>query len=759
MGILELLTLNVGFSVSKAIFKVWTKDHPVLQDVGVGIAGLIASKIQGFGEKREVTRQFEAIADEIARKLEPLITVEFQQLPNNEIDAAIIAVGDAINNTSIDIDNILSNDFDPIQIEKLISERDEPNDYFLSSSAEELYRIIVRESCNYIVEVAITLPNFNSKSITEILSRETQIISLVKDVLNRLPDIEDTGSTEGGEDSTFEREYRRYLARKLDWLELYGIDLDPAHMRYALSVGYISLTASKIHGVYDEFDLNDQEMGIDQEIGLKSTSKDTDEDKYLDIETALSNENRVLIRGEAGSGKTTLLQWLAVRGANRDFEGILENWNGVVPFFIQLRRFVESGLPKPEDFLENLVPNIVGIMPVGWVHRCLCSGNALVLIDGVDELPEGMRNGARIWLEDLTEEFAETRFIVTSRPPAVSSEWLDDLNFAHCELQALTLSDIDKFIDHWHMAAYGLKGNIDSQNDEIGSLKKKLKLVIRDNRPIRSLATSPLLCAMLCALNRDRREQIPQDRLSLYKVALEMLLERRDAARNIEIDEISPPTLVEKKLLLQSFAYWLIINGHSDSSRSKAEGKFLEKIETMVGVNCSGVQMYRYLLLRSGVIREAVEGRVDFIHRTFQEYLAAEEAVHRSCIGQLIENAHLDQWKEVIVLGCGHARKDEREELINGIIDRGDNEYRFRHRLHLLAITCLETSPELDPSVITKLESRLKKLVPPKSMTEARSLASSGDLAIPLIEKLGRQNVRIQAACIRTLALIGGDKV
>ena len=314
MGILELLTLNVGFSVSKAIFKVWTKDHPVLQDVGVGIAGLIASKIQGFGEKREVTRQFEAIADEIARKLEPLITVEFQQLPNNEIDAAIIAVGDAINNTSIDIDNILSNDFDPIQIEKLISERDEPNDYFLSSSAEELYRIIVRESCNYIVEVAITLPNFNSKSITEILSRETQIISLVKDVLNRLPDIEDTGSTEGGEDSTFEREYRRYLARKLDWLELYGIDLDPAHMRYALSVGYISLTASKIHGVYDEFDLNDQEMGIDQEIGLKSTSKDTDEDKYLDIETALSNENRVLIRGEAGSGKTTLLQWLAVRG-------------------------------------------------------------------------------------------------------------------------------------------------------------------------------------------------------------------------------------------------------------------------------------------------------------------------------------------------------------------------------------------------------------------------------------------------------------
>ena len=56
---------------------------------------------------------------------------------------------------------------------------------------------------------------------------------------------------------------------------------------------------------------------------------------------------------------------------------------------------------------------------------------------------------------------------------------------------------------------------------------------------------------------------------------------------------------------------------------------------------------------RSGLLREPAAGRVDFVHRTFQEYLAAKAAVDNDEIGLLVTNAHDDQWREVVVMAAG----------------------------------------------------------------------------------------------------------
>jgi predicted NACHT family NTPase len=56
----------------------------------------------------------------------------------------------------------------------------------------------------------------------------------------------------------------------------------------------------------------------------------------------------VVIAGEAGSGKTTILQWLAVQAAQRSFGVELDEWNKLVPFFIQLRNYASARpLPLP----------------------------------------------------------------------------------------------------------------------------------------------------------------------------------------------------------------------------------------------------------------------------------------------------------------------------------------------------------------------------------------------------------------------------
>ena len=74
--------------------------------------------------------------------------------------------------------------------------------------------------------------------------------------------------------------------------------------------------------------------------------------------------------------------------------------------------------------------------------------------------------------------------------------------------------------------------NIEEQN-ELKDLADNLCLVLEKNIFIYSLATTPLLCAMLCALHRERGRQLPYDRIELYEAGCEMLLERRDMERQM----------------------------------------------------------------------------------------------------------------------------------------------------------------------------------------------------------------------------------
>ena len=120
-------------------------------------------------------------------------------------------------------------------------------------------------------------------------------------------------------------------------------------------------------------------------------------------------------------------------------------------------------------------------------------------------------------------------------------------------------------------------------------------------------------------------------------------------------------------------------------------------------------------------------------------------------------NAHHDQWREMIILIAGLASKALSEQLIDGLIKRGDKEKSYHHLLHLLAVSCLETVIELRSELRAEVEKRLKQLVPPKNMTEAKAVAAAGELAVKHLVRKEKLSASICAACVRTLALIGSD--
>lgn len=749
---MEPIVYSLGLAVAKIVAKAWFKSEYLAGTTGLDLRRLVEGRVPDIFARNATERELQRMAETVARRVRSFVEAEFAQIPDNEVQAAVSAVVQTFEDEPLTPALILGEDLNPVALERhyLAAGASVAENALLSSDGEHLYRRLVAESCAYVVEIASALPSFEFALHREILQRETEIAGLVQLALERLP--EASADTSGrDDDADFELRYLREVNRRLDQLELFGVDVHERSRRYSLSLAYITLATTGPERASTETNGRSRKED-DQASAFGDITDVSDDAEEISISEALSGSERSLVRGEAGSGKTTLLQWLAVTAAQGAFSGTLESWNGSVPFFIQLRRYVGEDLPEPSNYIEYVARMLRELMPPGWVTRVLDDGRGLILVDGIDELPEEQREAVREWLQETVAAFPRSRVVITSRPPAVDEGWLDAEAFADHELLPMTLADIDAFIDHWHAAA---TPSTDDSN-ELGELALTLKGIIRSSPSIQSLATSPLLLAMLCALNRDRRSQIPRDRMELYRIALEMLIDRRDTERKIPTGDLVL-RLSEKFALLEELAFWLLLNQQSDIVVDAAKDRITTKLKSMPQITADADAVFEYLLLRSGVLREPVEGRVDFLHRTFQEYLGAHEAVEQHDIGLLVERGHLDQWREVVVLAAGHATPAQRAELINGLLDRGDVEAQFRHRLHLLAVACLETSIDLQPEVRVRVQKSLEQLVPPRSMSEARALASARELAVPLLGDQGHAYATEVAASVRTLSYIGGD--
>ncbi len=476
----------------------------------------------------------------------------------------------------------------------------------------------------------------------------------------------------------------------------------------------------------------------------------------LSVDEMVATRNRILIQGGAGSGKTTLLQWLAVQAAKATFQAPLDAWNGLVPFFLQLRR-LKDGLPSPGEFLNAAALNLKDRMPPGWVNRVLESGNALLLIDGVDEVPPKVRVQLRQWISEIHDSFPEIKVIITSRPTAVDEGWLDALSYSVFRLESLTMPDIVEFVHHWFRAA----GVSDEHPIDLEVTRDDLIARISNQPALRQLATTPLLCAMLCALSKSRRGFVPNDRMELYRVALEMLLERRDLERQVE-DEGPPLSLRQKIAILQAISWWFQLSNRSEATFAEVDAVIARALPLLQGVTADSEQILRQLILRSGVLREPGLGSVDFVHKTFQEYLAAQSAIQDDLVDALIEHAHSDSWREVIIMAAGHAVSPKQcDRLIRGLLHKGTDQPRYRHQYYLLAVASLETALQVTPELRLDVESALRELVPPRNIKAARELAAAGEAAIPHLE-ISTAEKRITApkavATIRCLAMIGGEE-
>ena len=370
MSGLETAAIALSTTIVKSAAKIWLGDRKIAADVAANAIDIISDKATSLIDKRRTRRTFEEMVDTVGKKLTDFIEVELRGLSENEKQAAILAVADTFDSIPLSDNYLFSNDLNAAYIDRYLRAK-APRmaaKAYLSEAGSRLYDILLRESCEYVVQVTLALPQFQVGALTELLRRSTEINATLLEILDRLPR---RGDDSG---SVFSVDYRRQVINQLDKMELFGATLSESSRRYALSVAYLSLNLSPQTESYAQ---------RDSKISIATEEVD------LTVEQALADGNRVFIRGEAGSGKTTLLKWIAVHSAYQDLPTQLEEWNKCLPFFIPLRRYAETDLPSLQNFPDAVGRFISDEMPSGYVLDALRSGEAVVLIDGLDEFPAG----------------------------------------------------------------------------------------------------------------------------------------------------------------------------------------------------------------------------------------------------------------------------------------------------------------------------------------------------------------------------------
>lgn len=687
--------VSIGARLASSVVGPLIKRLFVVDGVGAGLVDRpvrISSMVTFRGEKRILTdSELRKIAEELVERAAQSTGVS-ERLPNFERHAVANAVMHSLSSLGqIDMDDIQAVQLGHLELSRRLRSGNKAATLGLSSDAVLLHARVMDTACLHILHFFTTRSTFVPRTLVEQSRRIEELSSKIDTLILRTP---------SPADGSFEERYGTYISTKHGKLTIFGLDLTESSRSWPLDAAYLSLEAT----------------GAGGEIPL-----------MMPAEQVLAGHARVLLRGVAGSGKTTLVQWLAVRATRYNVDERLLYLHGLVPFVLPIRSLTRAGarLPAPDEFLSAVGCPIAHAQPAGWYDRVLTAGRGLMLIDGIDEMPEGEREEARNWLRDLIASYPKNRWLVTSRPSAVRDDWLGGEEFMELDLAPMSRDDVAAFIRRWHEAA----GSADAYG-------KELLYTVWTKQELSRLATNPLMCALICALHRDRRGYLPDGRKELYDAALSMLLSRRDRERGIYKTGDMRIGETQQVQLLQKLAYWLIRNGRSEMDAKDVLDLLSRALTAMPRATEQGTveQIYRHLLVRSGLLIEPVENTMQFIHRTFQDYLGAKAAVESLDFDFLGRNAHLDQWEDVIRMAVAHARPAERTRLLTGLIERGDASQETQHRLHLLAAACLEDATELDPEVRTEVAHRAEKLIPPRSMAQARALADVGPVVLELLQ-------------------------
>lgn len=778
---------------------------------GEGLLEIAAAAIGDEADRHAAKHQFEQLGERIVRRLRPL----FEKIPDNSANAIAGELGATLSQ-SLSTDLLLDNDLDPAKLASAFRKgRALPHAMF-SADETALYERALDHTARYLVGVAQELPHFEPKAVGAVLGRLRRMDDQLEKTIDGVARIERaiiSGRNDAAaREQRFEADYREAVARKLDYLELFGADVSDEARHHKLSVGYVSLTVSA--------------SGSTEISGTVSAER-----MFAILATGTG---RLLIRGEAGSGKSTLVRWLAIQAASahgpapsiaawastllpeldparraRPFERTLPRlqtkkpdtllerhketgdpaarptnigessaklgtWLDLrlafpnvflstlaanrIPFVVRLRDCREGRFPAPED-LPGQIAAEIGRPPEAWIRSVLDDGRAFLLLDGVDEVPNNRRSQIRAAIRGIAKLYAKSWIVVTTRPTAVAEGWLRADGFAEAEINPLSEPDRAELIRRWHQAV-AEELRLQGRPQDLSLLADNLIAELSGAPALARLAANPLLCAVICALHRDRREVLPQSQGELCEAICSLLLHRREAEAGLSLAEFPAEYRAlgykQKRAILQSIAHHMADNQESSITEAAAIDRTRAALRRFPGADEGDAPVVtKALVERSGMLRERRAGSIDFTHNTLRDYLAAEIFVEDGDVPKLARNAADDAWRQVVRFAAASDNRRFATELIERILAEADRAAPApARRLRVAALDCRYAALNLDAATVGRVNAVESGLVPPQTMEDAEALAAGGNAVVPLL-RYRTMRPECAAASVRALRLIG----
>ncbi|NMG05384.1 NACHT domain-containing NTPase [Brasilonema sp. UFV-L1] len=364
---------------------------------------------------------------------------------------------------------------------------------------------------------------------------------------------------------------------------------------------------------------------------------------------------KLMVLGKPGSGKTTFLQHIAQQCNQGNF------LSDRVPIFIRLKNFAEDATETGDfSFLNYISQELADFGTCDQqIQTLLAHGRMLILLDGLDEVPEDDRAEIIKKICKLSEEYYKNQFIITCRIATYEYQFE---GFTDVEIADFDLPQIEAFVQKWFVNV----SRNDRENGKAKACQFMQKLQLSENQQIRELAVTPLLLNLACCVFQARSD-FPARRVELYKQALNILLNRWDEARNIKRDRTgSYLSLPHKLKLLSQIAAITFKQERYFFTKSNVRqyiADYLRNLPTSLA-ELEGLQLSSQAVLKSleahGLLVERARGIYSFSHLTFAEYLTArnivtspEPEILQEKLLSLVNHLNEPRWHKVFLLTAG----------------------------------------------------------------------------------------------------------
>lgn len=321
--------------------------------------------------------------------------------------------------------------------------------------------------------------------------------------------------------------------------------------------------------------------------------------------------DRCVIVAGPGYGKSALLNAVADRLARTPY----------VPVFVPLATFAACEVSVLE-FLADEINRGLDVR-VDW-GRLAEQGSAVLLFDGLDEIPSGRRRAVLDRIATFSARHPLVPWLLTVRDPAIFTGPVDA---RLVELLPLNNSDIVRFAD-------AMKSRVQGLNSwEFAHRLEAYPDVAR-------LARIPLFLTMLLALVGSGTT-MPRGRVDLIESYLKTLFSPHEY-KALQ----SPPTDTSAlRRVAEALAY-----GRLEAQEIGATEREVLEVATRVGLQEETPDAVLARLLTQGVLRRQSAIRLQFPYPIVQEYLAACHLVreHPQTLSQRIDDAIQRPWAQVV---------------------------------------------------------------------------------------------------------------